>query len=270
MKKNAKISSVVALTAALAVSVSTAAAINNSSPTEDMAVNNFNPAKVDIAVVENESNPTEQTNPTLENSFTWTVSEDETDVYTVEKNVKIHNTKLTDNNTKAYIRVCIVPKWIATVKNGSESIEVEVTNTSYLKELGNLEDINIIDNSYTMGDITFTLDSDWNDYWFFNPKDGYFYYKKAVLEGSETELLLTNVSVSAEVKSETSKNNVTLDVEVLADSIQTQEEDDEQISLGGVNALNTRWKNADIEIITNSSDSSYELTTKQTTSTQNN
>jgi hypothetical protein len=88
-----------------------------------------------------------------------------------------------------------------------------------------------------MGGVTFTLADNWDKYWKFNPKDGYFYYISALDPEKSTETLLANVSISAEDYKKLDTDEVTLNVDILADSIQTK-----------ADALSERWKNSGVTI----------------------
>ena len=90
-----------------------------------------------------------------------------------------------------------------------------------------------------MGNVTFTLDSGWETHWFWNPTDGYFYYRAVVEPGKTTELLLESVSISSDTYSILETYDIQLEVDVLADSIQTK---------GG--ALDARWTKAGVTIDT--------------------
>ncbi len=76
------------------------------------------------------------------------------------------------------------------------------------------------DNTFTIGDITFTLCDGWNDYWFFNSEDGYFYYKYVVKVGEKTTQLLQSVSIDDSKLYRYNDNPISLQVDILADSVQ--------------------------------------------------
>lgn len=201
------------------------------------------PAEIEIAVQENgDSN----TDPAAEKALQWEENS-AAGTYSAEKKVQITNiSQINENNADAYIRACIIPRWTAEVG----TVKVDVTNSaSGLSEFGSLTDITISDNTYIMGDVTFTLDQDWSDHWLFNPKDGYFYYKDIVSPDGTTAPLLERVSIGQktwDIITETDEESgtvtdvVKLEVDILADAIQT---------VGG--ALDARWSASGIRIGTN-------------------
>ncbi len=210
---------------------------------EKTAENVVTPANVATAVIEN---GTSNAN-ILSSTYTTTLSlvADQTPSptsYSAAKQVQIKNIDENDNNTEAYIRVAIVPEWTATV-TPTAGTDVDVTlgtpEDYGLEDFGELTDISLSagDTSYTMGDVTFTLDSSWESYWFFNTTDGYFYYRKKLAPGSTTEPLLASVKLSASTYDSMEEYGIDLEVDVLTDAIQTQ---------GG--AVDARWEDARLTI----------------------
>lgn len=203
------------------------------------------PAEIEIAVLEgidsaDEAAAAVASTKTLTLTWNTETDEDQENVitgYSATKQVTVINIDAEDkNNADAYIRVCLLPRWTAAV-NGTA---VDVTNTAVgLSDFGSLTDIVIEDNTYTMGDVTFSLAADWETYWLFNPKDGYFYYRRSVSPGEETAQLLAEVHISDDTWNIISAYGVTLAVDVLSDAIQT---------VGG--APENRWSEAGIEICT--------------------
>jgi hypothetical protein len=109
--------------------------------------------------------------------------------------------------------------------DSSNALEnVDVTNTEGILSIGDMTDISITNNAFTMGDVTFTLDEKWSDSWFFNETDGYFYCKNIVKVGATTQPLLSSVSIGKTTLSKINTENpgVSLEVDVLSDSIQTK------------------------------------------------
>ncbi len=197
--------------------------------------NNFVPAVISLAVVENEDNNSSYKNV---KELEWK-KEDGENKYTAEKKVEIANLNNKDeNNTSAYIRVCINPRWTAevTINAGAEDeSKVTVDADMPLDDFGALTDIYIQSNSYTMGDVTFQLADDWSNHWFYNNKDGYFYCISAVAFGKKTPPLLDSVTISSDTKEKLDLFGVKLTVDVLADGIQSEGK-----------AANTMWKNVKI------------------------
>lgn len=207
--------------------------------------NHFYPAKIDIAVQENDD---KNESPTSEKDLTWTKNGE---IATAQKAVQIKNLNQNGkNNADAYIRVCLIPRWCQTLPmeaNGNAlaigspqpdavQTEVDVTNLMDVADFGDLKDVKIKKNTYQLGDVTFTLADDWETNWFFNPKDGYFYCRNPVAPGETTALLLKEVSISTNVLSKI-EEGVHLRIDVLSDSIQTE---------GG--AIDARWANAGVAI----------------------
>lgn len=202
------------------------------------AENNFIPSEITNAVQENGD---DNENPVSQKTLTWTL--DGGNYYTATKEVKILNVDVAgENHTDAYIRVCMIPRWVRTVRetDTSHETEIDVTNAAGYTGFGNITDIKIDENTntYTMGDIEFKLADDWSANWIYNEKDGYFYYKKIVPPGGTTEILLENVSISKE-KYERIDEDIFLRVDIISDSIQTE---------GG--ALDARWAASGITIDT--------------------
>jgi hypothetical protein len=156
------------------------------------------------------------------------------------------------NNAAAYVRVCILPRWVTTMEGTNTQVDVQCSAVG-LSEIGALNSAKVLTalsvtdaHTYTLGDVTFTLDEHWKEYWFFNSADGYFYYKKPLELGDSTAVLLNNVSISNDTyiklldsdSKETQETQViSLVVDVLSDAIQTE---------GG--AVEQRWSSAGVTI----------------------
>jgi hypothetical protein len=139
-----------------------------------------------------------------------------------------------------------------TSSNGVTSSELASDSSSgSASESSDTTETNKSTNTYTMGAVTFTLDSKWSDNWIFNPKDGYFYYKTKVAPGGKTEKLLEKVSIEASTKDAMDSAGVSLQVDVIADSIQTNTD---------ANAIYKRWGDAETLGITVGEDGTLSLT----------
>ena len=195
--------------------------------------NDFVPAVISLAVVENNE---ENSDSELKKPLEW---KSDNENYKADKKVEIANLNNKDeNNTSAYIRVCINPRWTAevTVNAGTaEESKVMVDADMPLDDFGALTGINIESNSYTMGDVTFHLANDWSDNWFYNSKDGYFYCKSVIAIGKKTPPLLDYVTISSDTKQKLESLGAKLTVDVLADGIQSEGK-----------AANTMWTNVKI------------------------
>jgi hypothetical protein len=216
--------------------------------------NPVTPATIAIALQEQvgtEATMGDNTNPEYENTLTWSKETDgeETTGYTAVKQVQVTNLNQDDaNNAAAYVRVCILPRWVTTME-GTDKIQVDVQCSAVgLSEIGALNSAKVCTalsvtnaHTYTLGDVTFTLDENWKEHWFFNSADGYFYYKTPLEPGESTAVLLKKVSISNDtyIKLLDSKGTqvISLVVDVLSDSIQTE---------GG--AVEQRWSSAGVQI----------------------
>lgn len=218
------------------------------------AENRFTPAVIRIAVQESGGTVSDgdiNQASVLVNEFLWK-HDDTKDIWSAEKKVRILNVNNEkENNAPAYIRVCIVPKWVCRLETedaDTGSVYIDVITHEGLSDFGALTDIDLAADAenntfydrFTMGDISFILNKEWSDSWIFNPEDGYFYYRNPVQPGETTEFLLDSVSVTAAVREAMESVGVELQVDILADSIQTE-----------ADALKTRWgspENLGIEI----------------------
>lgn len=239
-KKLKKRLMIFSLTAVAAAALTAYGADYLNTKNQKSVVNKFVPAVIKTAVQEKDNaddawTENENTNEISHNTFTWTYKDD---LYKADKIVRILNVDNPDeNNADAYIRVCIVPRWMCQLQNG---ICVDVSsNHMGLQDFGVITEINISENSYIMGDVTFKLADDWSDNWIFNPQDGYFYHRAVVEPGNTSACLLESVSVSEEIYNSMEKAQIKLDIDVLADSIQTK-----------ADALSVRWGAPDVLGIT--------------------
>ena len=221
LKGKAKI---IVLCAVAAVIIGTAV-LTTSAVTNNLQIekkNDFVPAVISLAVVENNDDNSE---PEKKSELDWTKIGGE-DKYTAEKKVEIANlNNENENNTSAYIRVCINPRWTSevTVDEGTENESTVSIDTDLpLTNFGTLTGINIESNSYTMGDVTFHLADNWSDNWFYNSKDGYFYCKKVIAFGKKTPELLDSVTISSDTKEQLDSLGAKLTVDILADGIQSE------------------------------------------------
>ena len=208
---------------AVAAFIIGAAVLTTSAVTDNLhkeKENDFVPAVISLAVVENnEENSDSEFKKTLE----W---KSDNENYKAEKKVEIANLNNEDeNNTSAYIRVCINPRWTAEVtvakRTGNER-KVSIDTDLPLTNFGALTGIKIESNSYKMGDVTFNLADNWSENWFYNSKDGYFYCKKVIAFGDKTPELLASVMISSKTKEKLDSLGAKLTVDILADGIQSE------------------------------------------------
>ncbi len=198
--------------------------------------NHFLPAVISLAVVENDKVNTDYK---LMNQLQWKKTDDN---YKADKKVNIMNLDKDDeNNADAYIRVCIIPRWEAKItgsnENGLGDNDITVDADLPLEDFGSFAGLNIEESakSYKMGPITFNLDDNWNKKWFYNSKDGYFYYKDVVHFGSSTEPLLKSVTISEVTKSILDSYGANLTIDILTDGIQSEG-----------NAIDNMWGNVEM------------------------
>jgi hypothetical protein len=219
------------------------------SDSKKSVTNNFRPAEVSIGVVEDPKS----TQPVTEKDYTLELDDDK--VLSVDKPVEVLNVDATNpSSADVFIRATIVPMWVTDssdsdgntqnfVVGAMDGIIDDSTNKRIYAEdddddsykyvgdndkeyldISPFDDLTTIsigeDNSYTLGDVTFTLVKDWDKYWVFNQNDGYFYYKYVVPVGEKTTQLLQSVSIADTDLYRYSNDPITLRVDVLADSVQ--------------------------------------------------
>lgn len=239
MNKIKKIITVCSALILVGLSAFTTSATENNK-TIKSATNNFYPAEIEVAVREkggNSENAEKNNNPTLENEFVWSVSEDKK-TYTAKKEVSVQNVNTISNPTSAFIRICLVPRYTANVTIADNStVAVDVTNNNGITQPGSYPE-KIDGNTFSMGDVTFTLDEKWSDNFIY--KNGYFYCKNVVIAGTSTPLLLTSVSISKDKYDALAEKGISFNLDVLTDSIQTEGND-----AGEVSAVATRWGDPD-------------------------
>lgn len=239
------------------------------------ADNPFVPATIRLAVQEDAGTPdtgapdadAENTADRLIKEFSWTRSDTEADASAV-KQVRILNVDAEDeNNAAAYIRVCIVPRWVTEVSvpaadagEAPETRDADVTtywlgedekgDPLFLSDFGALTEVREIAGTvYSLGDLTLALDAAWGDSWIFNPNDGWFYYRQPVPPGTATEWLLKSVSLPRKLLDAAEAAGISLRLDILADAIQTE-----------AGALGERWGAPETLGITIGADGSLRLT----------
>lgn len=230
-KKGRRAAVIIAVFFALGSIVATVAAVTNNKLIKS-ADNAFMPTEIAIAVQENveggssdESTFAKNTSSILTaGNLEWEKSSND-DTYTAKKEVWVLNVDSEDeNNTDAYIRVCILPRWTAdsivvSEDNAKDVLEEKTYSLSFDALTTNSEFPAAINGAaYTIGDVTFTLDGDWASNWEY--RGGYFYCKTAIAPGDTTPILLKSVSVSQKTLEQ--YEGLNLQVDILADAIQTE------------------------------------------------
>ncbi len=198
MSKKKQMTVVMLIALVIIMSVVFAAVYSNKS-----VKNNFTPANTNVSVIENDVEVSSANKLSLENGY-------------ADKKVQIKNSGTGVNSADEYVRVCIFPKF---VNSSDEDIEIFIPYT--IPEV-------ITDTSFTIGDVTFTLDDDWEENWVYI--DGYFYYKDILSPGDTTPNLLASVSINTDKLNSYRDMGALLRVSILADAIQT---------VGG--AVEARW-----------------------------
>lgn len=198
MSKKKQMAVVVLIAIVIIMSVVFASVYSNKS-----VKNNFIPSQTNISVIENDKEAGSTNKLPFENG-------------NAVKRVQIKNSGAGVNSADEYVRVCIFPKFI---NSSDENIEIYVPYS--IPEV-------ITGTSFTVGEVTFTLDSDWAESWEYI--EGYFYYKNILSPGNITPPLLSSVSMDSDKLSYYSNVGALLRVNVLADAIQT---------VGG--AVEARW-----------------------------
>lgn len=169
--------------------------------------NTFTPSTVAIEIYEN--------NEVKEDTSSIKLTSDGTNLK-ADKLVEIGNSS-PNNGQEIFTRVCITPKFL----NSQYSYnQIYIPHSDFPASISG--------NTYSYGDITFTLEPNWSDNWFYN--EGYFYYKNAVKQGEKTEPLLSSISIPVDKWQDYKERGADLKVTVLADAIQ---------SVGG--AVENRW-----------------------------
>lgn len=231
MKKSVKKRTALVIVSVLILSVAAAVIVGDRKSVSSVD-NDFTPANIEIAVQEKVGGNDESdgnVNPAPEEKELVWESNAADAVYTAEKEVSVYNTGNASNPAVAYIRVCILPRWTAVLKdeNGDvlkdaegKSIETDVADRTGILESGSFVK-EISGNAYTMGDVTFLLDDTWEENWIYGG-DGYFYCRDIIEPGSSTAPLLKSVSIDGTIYDYIETEGITLKVDILADSIQTE------------------------------------------------
>ncbi len=218
---------------------------------ERTTTNEFDPVDIKLEVIESGlDSSTDSGSSAKTNTVSWTDSGSDK-IATKPVQVKVlsnDDTSSSTNTAPSYIRVALVPRFVTTVvveetdsygsvvDSSSVDVDVMAGANAYAtdsSQLDTFDDFTVSGTSFTNGDVTFNLVSDWTDNWLYC--NGYFYYKKAVDPGETTAQLLESVSISGTTYNTLDKYGLELEIDVLTDGIQTE---------GG--AVDARW--SDVEI----------------------
>ena len=190
--------------------------------TSEKRINRFRPAKEEISIAENGGSFKE----TQDNSLTWPATTDTNGNYTVTKAVEVGEFS---NPNGEYVRVRLVPTWYDDTGCVVAGVEGVTDIRSIVLEGDQLLFKDGADPAKTI--ITMNLDPDWDDNWEYKG-DGCFEAKAAVRSGDSLPLL-SSVQVHNDVMQAAETAKIFLQVDVLADSIQTVED--------GASVTNPKW-----------------------------
>lgn len=216
-KRKAIIGSLLALAAAVPVIVFAVVYYSNSRK------NTFKPAEADILVQENDGEETVSGDELKDQTYTM-VQEVQNGTYYTNKTVQIIDRR---SNPGEALRVSFVPMWEdedGNICGGVDGV-TDIRSTA------------LVDNSKLVfrdgsGNtvITLYLKAGWNDSWSYDEGSGCFLFSGSLSSDKSTPELITKVEISDAVH--TSAKDLTLQLDVLADAIQT-----------GGGAAEARWDN---------------------------
>ena len=179
-------------------------------------VNQFRPAKQDIAVAENQSKPAE----TQEKEIKWSSDPNSSGNYVAEKVVELGETS---NPNGEYLRVRLVPAWYDPSGCAVTGI-ADLTDICSSKVDG--DKLIFKDSGDTNTIVTVNLAENWDDKWDpvsdINGKVQYFISKVPIKSGDEKIKLVSSVEIPESVLTAARTNNIDLRLDVLADSIQEE------------------------------------------------
>ena len=178
--------------------------------------NQFHPAKQDIAIAENQSKPAE----TQENEIEWSETTNAKGNHVTVKEVEVGEIS---NPNGEYLRVRLVPSWYDSSGCVVSGIE-DVTDICSAKIDGNT--LVFMDSGGTKTIVTVNLAENWSDKWKTvsdNGKVQYFETIQPIKSGDKSVKLVSSVEISDTILQTANTNNIFLRLDVLADSIQSVE-----------------------------------------------
>lgn len=178
--------------------------------------NQFHPAKQDIAIAENQGKPAE----TQENEIKWSETTNAVGNHVAVKEVEVGEIS---NPNGEYLRVRLVPSWYDSSGCVVSGIE-NVTDICSAKIDGNT--LVFMDSGGTKTIVTVNLAENWSDKWKTvsdNGKVQYFETIQPIKSGDKSVKLVSSVEISDTILQTANTNNIFLRLDVLADSIQTVE-----------------------------------------------
>lgn len=178
--------------------------------------NQFHPAKQDIAIAENQSKPAE----TQKNEIEWSETTNAKGNHVTVKEVEVGEIS---NPNGEYMRVRLVPSWYDSSGCVVSGIE-DVTDICSAV----IEDNKLLFKDSGGGDtvVTVNLAENWSDKWKTvsdNGKVQYFETIQPIKSGDKSVKLVSSVEISDTILQTANTNNIFLRLDVLADSIQTVE-----------------------------------------------
>ncbi len=178
--------------------------------------NQFHPAKQDIAIAENQGKPAE----TQENEIEWSETTNAVGNHVAVKEVSVNEIS---NPNGEYLRVRLVPSWYDSSGCVVSGIE-DVTDICSAKIDGNT--LVFMDSGGTKTIVTVNLAENWNTVWKPMPNVTdvqYFETLQPINSRDEKLKLVSSVEISDTVLQTANTNNIFLRLDVLADSIQSVE-----------------------------------------------
>ncbi len=177
--------------------------------------NEFEPAKAQIAIGENDSTPkvTEKKELELEENL-------QEGTYTVDKKVVIKS-----SGNDEYVKAAVIPQWYdsegrlcAGLGDISDFGKAQPPNAQT-----NTQQFVSTHNEY-MVILTYDLAPDWSKYWYYDEKTGFYHYRNVLKKGETTQPLITGAEISSAVYGLSEGYELRLDV--ISESIQTSADAD--------------------------------------------
>ena len=186
-------------------------------------VNAFHPAEQEVVIAENNGKPAE----TRENELKWSATTNPEGNYVTVKEVEVGEIS---NPNGEFLRVYLVPTWydlsgcvVSGVEDVTDICSSSISNNKLLfKGSGGNET-----------GVTVNLVENWSDIWKPMPDANnvqYFETKQPIKSGDERVKLVSSVEISDKILQDANTNNIFLRLDVLADSIQSVENNGSNIN----------------------------------------
>lgn len=196
-------------------------------------VNAFHPAEQEVVIAENNGKPAE----TQENELEWSATTNPAGNHVADKAVEVGEIS---NPNGEYLRVYLVPAWYdesGCVVSGIES----VTDIRSAAVVGDTDTLVFRDSGGYDAHITVNLAENWDDVWKPMPDETnvqYFETKQPIKSGDARVKLVSSVEVSDTVLQTADANNIFLRLDVIADSVQTFENNTDE---NNTDLINSKW-----------------------------